>query len=916
MVALFLLLLFPHVACSQKQSQIGASSFDKNYGIVHSQRLSSGVPLGGIGAGNFQCMSDGRFSQANFSSGVDFPTGDIPGGFAMVWTRSGDQKMAQILSLKSDYELPCVKKLDFDGLFPQANLSFPESGLPISVELKAFSPLIPHDLKNSCFPAAAFIFRLKNLSDQPVEASVALSWENILGIGNVEGRPFSKRTGGSVVTAPDSEGFFSMNMAIPSPIDPAKIESQSENSSGNLCLMTSPERAQAVVTSAGWNALEKRPGWWESFAEEGVVSGSVGLGVQGVVHPAGVIAVKITLKPKETVQIPFAVAWRMSHHYTNLRRDYGHFYDRLYPDSSSCAKALLSDWRSLLVLTAEWQNRLLYSDLPVWIVRRIINSASTLSSHSLYTGNGRFLMYDRAGGGERNDSSEASEYPSVFREKGVERASSALATQSLMLHLFPELGGLQLREWMSQKSLIEPEAIGESDLDLALSASNTLPLQPGVQSEIQGPPGELQSRKAIDNASIFLILMAQYVRETGDREFLLRYYSFVERAVASLLDSAKSEGFPAVPNLSPDSGSLFLAAMLAGEQLCRTESQFAVSGARIPKGTSPLGFALRRLKAYEDSLKLSENCKALAKAALPGFQKRFLRGREVGYSTRDSSGKVVFIPSSNGLLGEWAANLIGSKLTITSPDAPLSQPIKGVKADPPLKISTSIPPLPSADQSLSPNRDIPSYLISGGLHLISKDQEAEGLSAFWQLERLEAESLDSPWSSSLFQPLKGRTAALSQSATHSLSWNLLSALEGVSVDQVEEVLRLVPEIPGTWRTVQAPIFSPTFWGKIEYKPTAKGGITTFRLDRIIALPSESPSRQLSVKSILQLKAVVISGPPMRISGSSIQSPTPHVSLGRLPVGVTAQIQPDGSYFLTFGAPLAMSAGDRLEIDLH
>ena len=46
-------------------------------------------------------------------------------------------------------------------------------------------------------------------------------------------------------------------------------------------------------------------------------------------------------------------------------------------------------------------------------------------------------------------------------------------------------------------------------------------------------------------------------------------------------------------------------------------------------------------------------------------------------------------------------------------------------------------------------------------------------------------------------------------------------------------MTLAPNIPGTWRAFNAPVFAPTFWGRMEYRPTVHGGVTTFRLDRLI-----------------------------------------------------------------------------------
>ena len=153
---------------------------DAATGIVHSQRLLSGVPLGGIGAGTFQLMTDGTVSHAAVANNWNRPLADSPGCFAALWTRTETRTSARVLALASPYALPTVARLDYDGLFPQAILTYPDSALPVQAALVAFSPLIPFDVKNSSFPAVAYVLRLKNPGPSPVEISAALSWENML----------------------------------------------------------------------------------------------------------------------------------------------------------------------------------------------------------------------------------------------------------------------------------------------------------------------------------------------------------------------------------------------------------------------------------------------------------------------------------------------------------------------------------------------------------------------------------------------------------------------------------------------------------------------------------------------------------------------------------------------------------------
>ena len=215
--------------------------------------------------------------------------------------------------------------------------------------------------------------------------AVALSWENTLGVGETpETKPFENRTGDRVVAIPDSEGFFGLKFTGPSRAAGTTLELMQDGAAGDMTLMAHPFRNSALVTTAGWNALDAKPAWWDSFARDGVVSGDAPSGMQGSAHPAGVTAVQVQVKPQETLDIPMCISW-----YTPVLRgasgdDYGHYYQVSYADSTAAAHALLGDWQLLLALTDECRNRLLNSTMPAEYNNLIVNSAAALVNQTVF----------------------------------------------------------------------------------------------------------------------------------------------------------------------------------------------------------------------------------------------------------------------------------------------------------------------------------------------------------------------------------------------------------------------------------------------------------------------------------------------------------------------------------------------------
>ena len=223
---------------------------------------STSVVLGGLGTGCIKLTSDGAFGKATINNNWYRPTGDLTGCFAAVSVRSGSQTASRVLALHNAYGLPIVSGIDFEGAFPQGKLhcaagSFPDA----DVTLRAFSPFVPGDVRNSSLPVAAFVYHLVNRSTSIITAAVALSWENTLGIGQApNGAAFENRTGDAVKSIPDSDGFFGLRFSGRNRGSGLTSATDEDGASGDMTLMAHPYRNSAVVTTAAWNALRSQAG--------------------------------------------------------------------------------------------------------------------------------------------------------------------------------------------------------------------------------------------------------------------------------------------------------------------------------------------------------------------------------------------------------------------------------------------------------------------------------------------------------------------------------------------------------------------------------------------------------------------------------------------------------------------------------
>jgi uncharacterized protein (DUF608 family) len=865
--------------------------------------MASGVPFGGIGAGSFQLMTDGAVSAATFNNNWNQPTGDLPGCFAAVWLHVGDTAVARVLALKSAYGLPTVAALDYDGRFPEARLAFPDPALSVPIHLRVFSPLIPHDVKNSSFPAAAFVFEIRNTLKVPIELSCALSWENLLGVGGTAARgPFHHRDGDSITRVPAAEGYFGLRFAGPATSGGATTEDRlQQNAQGEYALLAHPEQPEADVSAAGWNALSTGSGWWSEFARDGSVSGDVGVGDETHVHPCGVVAVRIALKPGEYASVPFAVAWYTPHHYTLAGLDYKHYYAELWENGNAAARELLSNWRALLALTEEWQNSLLGSNAPWWLNRRLLSSASPLFTNSIHTADGRFEMLDNSGADPGASAVQAG------NTDALQPLRRRLASSGLLLSLFPELDANELTQYARAQSASGALPARLGDIDRAFGSeepSRSKPAQPVKPPLSTLPIGLLAATADPDDASAFVLQMAQFAFATGDRSFLENEYPKIRLALRAILQGGlDSDGLP-LPQQSGDRSDS--PAPATGSP--RTRSALTPASATLWLAALRAG---RRVAQLIEDHVFEKECGDAFERGSGALERRLWRDR---FYAEPATGACA----ESQLAGQWIADALG--LGDLLPRDRIESALDTVRTRNDATAPASFgPPIIVGDSSPSNGAaDIcePAAAVMDDVALGFTRNRADG--SLGLLQRLAAtrwEVQRSPWVASANYATKtgnNETPGV-VSAASMADWCVNAALNGFVWDAFAQELTLDPDLPGTWRSLTAPVFAPGFWGMLQYRPTARGGLLTFRLDRLIALTMATPTLSTAATAALELKSIRIPGPPL---GAAAAIPEAHVSLSRVPVGSHAALDLTGALRIVFDAPLTLNAGDRLEVDLH
>ena len=143
-----------------------------------------GMPIGGIGAGQLYLGGDGRlwhwdiFNQSYGTGSEHYAKPLAP-----------SSPLAQSFSLTvagqtHPLDRSGFSEISFRGEYPIGLVEYADPGVPLTVQLEAFSPFIPLQTDDSSLPATILRFTVRNKSDTAVEAALTGEVENAICLTN------------------------------------------------------------------------------------------------------------------------------------------------------------------------------------------------------------------------------------------------------------------------------------------------------------------------------------------------------------------------------------------------------------------------------------------------------------------------------------------------------------------------------------------------------------------------------------------------------------------------------------------------------------------------------------------------------------------------------------------------------------
>jgi non-lysosomal glucosylceramidase len=365
-------------------------------------------PLGGVGAGSLSLGGRGQlrdweiFNRPNvgFSPSYAMPT---------LWVKSGNaEPQAHVLEARilPPYEgssglgsnnSPGLSRLataKFRGEYPLAHIDFEDKRLPVSVQLDAFSPFIPHNPDDSGLPAAILRYRVVNAGHTSATVAIAFSIDNpVMASGSPDASRESRVN--ELEGSGSLQGLLMSNPGLATD-DPMQ---------GSFALAAIPASGIEVTRWRGW---PQGPWWnspllfWDFFSKQGQLS----------VEPekrnqVGALCLRKTIEAVSSAEFTFVLAW----HFPNRTPDWcgwdapkgkgktviGNFYSVRFKNAWDAAEYTAKNLESLEARTRLFAKTLRESTIPAVVKEAASANLSTLASTTCFrTADGEFHGFEGA----------------------------------------------------------------------------------------------------------------------------------------------------------------------------------------------------------------------------------------------------------------------------------------------------------------------------------------------------------------------------------------------------------------------------------------------------------------------------------------------------------------------------------------
>ena len=368
----------------------------RHYDQQHLSQIA--LPIGGIGTGTVSLGGRGDLRDWEI---VNRPAkGFNPGGafFAIRLKTPGGEPIVRALQGPVDEHLyqgafgvkdatnpalPCFSTCTFDASYPFGIVNLSDPGIPATVRIKAYNPLIPTDPEASGIPIAVLTYEVKNISKRALDVSVCGTMENFIGndgVKNVASHNKNEfRSSGGV------QGVFMSSDSV----------KRDDERWGTMSLATSAQEGVTHRTAwlnAGWGTpiLD----FWDDFSDNGELENRT----TTIATPKASLAVRNTLQPNETKEFTFFITWHFPNRFAWSPKRIGNYYATRYSDAWNVLEKTLPDLKRLHDKTVQFVDAFCKSNVPPDVKESALFNLSTLRTQTCFRAeDGRFFAWEGCG---------------------------------------------------------------------------------------------------------------------------------------------------------------------------------------------------------------------------------------------------------------------------------------------------------------------------------------------------------------------------------------------------------------------------------------------------------------------------------------------------------------------------------------
>ena len=395
----------PAIPKSAWSRELG-KGWDQPYVVRYPSNLDDGpwhgAPLGGFGAGCIGRSSHGQFNLWHIDGG-EHTFENYAGCQFSIFEEAAGQTQAYALATQApedgslnNWQWYPERSGTYSALYPRSWYEY-QNVFKAQITCEQFSPIIANNYQETSYPIATFLWTVHNPTDEPITISIMMSWENLAGwfLNTAKSPEIQVRDDGSpfydyVPRIKKSTGNFNQLIGDESKIgivmgNARKDINNPGEGDGEWSIATPLNPLNETTYNTRWNAAGNGEDLWRSFAQDGTLNDlddeSPALETERI---GGAIAVKFTIRPGKTKQIPFILAWdfpvmEFAQGVSYFKR-YTDFFGRSGNNAWTIAKQGLKRHTLWQEQIQAWQAPILdREDLPDWFKMALMNELYDLT---------------------------------------------------------------------------------------------------------------------------------------------------------------------------------------------------------------------------------------------------------------------------------------------------------------------------------------------------------------------------------------------------------------------------------------------------------------------------------------------------------------------------------------------------------